>query len=105
MATLQRSAVSFRRQGSSGPVWDDKYYLGEEGESIMELRLKELRPCKSTKAIRTTGMEFDDSNGPDAGLPQVCPRSLSVDSASRGKFSLGLPGVFGKKMKPGKDDQ
>ncbi|TKY64548.1 hypothetical protein E2542_SST14446 [Spatholobus suberectus] len=29
MAGLQRSAVSFRRQGSSGFVWDDKLLSGE----------------------------------------------------------------------------
>ncbi|KAJ4847725.1 hypothetical protein Tsubulata_049321 [Turnera subulata] len=29
MAGLQRSAVSFRRQGSSGLVWDDKLISGE----------------------------------------------------------------------------
>ncbi|KAI5660517.1 hypothetical protein M9H77_29310 [Catharanthus roseus] len=29
MAGLQRSAVSFRRQGSSGLVWDDKFLSGE----------------------------------------------------------------------------
>ncbi|GAB2269479.1 hypothetical protein Dimus_004396 [Dionaea muscipula] len=29
MAELQRSAVSFRRQGSSGVVWDDRFLSGE----------------------------------------------------------------------------
>ncbi|KAI3716281.1 hypothetical protein L6452_23509 [Arctium lappa] len=29
MAGLQRSAVSFRRQGSSGLIWDDKLLSGE----------------------------------------------------------------------------
>ncbi|XP_069155842.1 uncharacterized protein At1g15400-like [Solanum lycopersicum] len=29
MAGLQRSAISFRRQGSSGFIWDDKYLTGE----------------------------------------------------------------------------
>lgn len=29
MAGLQRSAVSFRRQGSSGLIWDDKLFSGE----------------------------------------------------------------------------
>jgi hypothetical protein len=29
MDGLQRSAVSFRRQGSSGLVWDDKFLSGE----------------------------------------------------------------------------
>ena len=32
MAGLQRSAVSFRRQGSSGLVWDDKLLSGELGQ-------------------------------------------------------------------------
>ncbi|EPS65253.1 hypothetical protein M569_09525, partial [Genlisea aurea] len=29
MAGLQRSSISFRRQGSSGLVWDDKLLAGE----------------------------------------------------------------------------
>ncbi|KVH93009.1 uncharacterized protein At1g15400-like [Cynara cardunculus var. scolymus] len=29
MAGLQRSAVSFRRQGSSGLIWDDKLFSGD----------------------------------------------------------------------------
>ncbi|KAJ7951881.1 MAPK kinase substrate protein [Quillaja saponaria] len=29
MAGLQRSAISFRRQGSSGLVWEDRFVSGE----------------------------------------------------------------------------
>lgn len=29
MAGLQRSAVSFRRQGSSGLIWNDNFFSGE----------------------------------------------------------------------------
>ncbi|GMH14282.1 hypothetical protein Nepgr_016123 [Nepenthes gracilis] len=32
MAGLQRSTVSFRRQGSSGLVWDDRFLSGELAE-------------------------------------------------------------------------
>ena len=35
MAGLQRSAVSFRRQGSSGFVWDDRF-LSEELNKVKE---------------------------------------------------------------------
>lgn len=34
MAGLQRSAVSFRRQGSSGLVWDDKLLSVELGQQL-----------------------------------------------------------------------
>ncbi|KAG4977232.1 hypothetical protein JHK86_036706 [Glycine max] len=36
MTELQRSVTSFRRQGSSGLVWDDKFIAGIENENKQE---------------------------------------------------------------------
>ncbi|CAJ1955106.1 unnamed protein product [Sphenostylis stenocarpa] len=57
MAGLQRSAVSFRRQGSSGFVWDDKFLTEEfnklnsedqnnnhDGDEIKDLQLQSPPP-------------------------------------------------------------
>ncbi|ESQ49941.1 hypothetical protein EUTSA_v10021686mg [Eutrema salsugineum] len=36
MTTLQRSAVSFRRQGSSGRIWSDQFILDPTNEAIFQ---------------------------------------------------------------------
>ncbi|KAJ0030915.1 hypothetical protein Pint_12363 [Pistacia integerrima] len=85
MATLQRSGVSYRRQGSSGIVWDTKYCLGEDGK----VEMKELRPCHTVKESTTF------PNTINIASPTTCPRSLSTPqpfskvSTSRGSF-LGV---------------
>uniref|UniRef100_A0A0A0KA73 MAPK kinase substrate protein n=1 Tax=Cucumis sativus TaxID=3659 RepID=A0A0A0KA73_CUCSA len=57
MAGLQRSVVSFRRQGSSGVVWDDKFIAEElrkagkdDGESSAG---PELRTARNIPPIKT----------------------------------------------------
>ncbi|KAH0989602.1 hypothetical protein GBA52_001085 [Prunus armeniaca] len=45
---LARSASTFRRQGSSGLIWDDNLMLQRE-EGRAEFR--ELRPCQSAKPL------------------------------------------------------
>ncbi|GKV42086.1 hypothetical protein SLEP1_g49531 [Rubroshorea leprosula] len=74
MATLQRSAVSFSRQGSSGMVWDDNHVLGEDGM----VQFRKLRPWQSTR-------QRGSSSSP--GVPISCPRSLSTP-ANQKELSL-----------------
>ncbi|XWS70853.1 hypothetical protein CRYUN_Cryun03dG0084800 [Craigia yunnanensis] len=78
MATLQRSEVSFRRQGSSGSVWDDLYVLGEDGSVHYR---DQLRPCQSTRK--------HSSSSP---TPNTCPRSMSTLAMN----THSLIKVFGK---------
>ena len=78
MATLQRSAVSFRRQGSSGSVWDELYVLGEDGSVHYR---DQLRPCQSTRER--------SSSSP---TPNTCPRSMSTPAMNLSS----LIKVFGK---------
>ncbi|EEF46987.1 conserved hypothetical protein [Ricinus communis] len=66
MATLERSKV-YRRQGSSGPVWDEKLLLGYD-----KIDYRELRPCQSGSNIRN--MDCSSS----IAAPTSCPRSLST---------------------------
>ncbi|CAB4266741.1 unnamed protein product [Prunus armeniaca] len=78
MATLARSASTFRRQGSSGLIWDDNLMLQRE-EGRAEFR--ELRPCQSAKPIGPKA--YSSSNGALA----ICPRSSST-SAKKNPHSL-----------------
>ncbi|OMP01069.1 hypothetical protein CCACVL1_03171 [Corchorus capsularis] len=79
MATLKRSAVSFRRQGSSGSIWDDVYVLGEDGTVHYK---DQLRPCQSTR-------ESSSSHNP---MPNSCPRSRSMNPSSLIKL-FGKPSL------------
>ncbi|KAL9323167.1 hypothetical protein ACSQ67_011220 [Phaseolus vulgaris] len=63
MAGLQRSAVSFRRQGSSGFVWDDKF-LSEEFNKLNnqhqnndadQTKDLQLQPPPPLQRTRTSG--------------------------------------------------
>ncbi|XVE63510.1 hypothetical protein DITRI_Ditri07aG0026100 [Diplodiscus trichospermus] len=78
MATLQRSVVSFRRQGSSGPIWDDLYVLGEDGSVHYR---DQLRPCQSTRQLSSS-----------IPVPNTCPRSMSTPA----KNPPSLVKVLGK---------
>ncbi|GAA0173794.1 hypothetical protein Leryth_003073 [Lithospermum erythrorhizon] len=60
MAGLQRSSISFRRQGSSGLIWDDKLLADELGEPINE---------KSQETSHETTLSKASENG-GRGLPQ-----------------------------------
>ncbi|KVH88428.1 hypothetical protein Ccrd_026832 [Cynara cardunculus var. scolymus] len=77
MATLKRSEKSFRRQGSSGSVWDGKKLT----EGVNQLMRKEgncedhrqLRPCYSISGGVTEGSLSNVE-------PRVYARSLSTPS-------------------------
>ncbi|KAB1218676.1 hypothetical protein CJ030_MR3G026556 [Morella rubra] len=77
MAGLQRSAVSFRRQGSSGLVWDDKLLTEElnqenrkedqeqahEGRDELEIKL-DIKEIKTSRTVGSTNtLERSRSNG------------------------------------------
>ncbi|CAL5400375.1 unnamed protein product [Camellia sinensis] len=73
MDGLQRSKTSFRRQGSSGLVWDQKYLAGE------------LRKVKSSK---------DEENLARSRASQVhCPRSNSEPAYRTVKIDFNTPAI------------
>ncbi|KAG5602054.1 hypothetical protein H5410_033424 [Solanum commersonii] len=72
MAGLQRSAVSFRRQGSSGLTWDDKYLSGKPKEEM------KLQVETSSTTIRSTGRRR--SNGGGRVNPTAEPWSPKVSA-------------------------
>ncbi|KAI3984544.1 hypothetical protein MKX01_040421 [Papaver californicum] len=64
MEGLQRSAISFRRQGSSGLVWEDRFISGElnkKGEPAGNQEEKqkqggeEFRELRSSKSVGSIG--------------------------------------------------
>ncbi|KAF8050133.1 hypothetical protein N665_2038s0006 [Sinapis alba] len=112
MAGLQRSNISFRRQGSSGIVWDDRLIAelnkqandqkGETGEQEGQ-EDQTARPISGggIKPIRTEGgIERSRSNGGGGGnrhhrnTGRVSP---AVDPPSPRLSAFGCCSAFGKK--------
>lgn len=108
MAGLQRSAVSFRRQGSSGLVWDDRFLSEElnkvnqtqeqEQEQYQQEKLdikqeKDVKPARSTNTI-----ERSRSNGGQRGY-RTGRVSPAIEPPSPKVSACGFCGAFGKPAK------
>ncbi|CAK7353620.1 unnamed protein product [Dovyalis caffra] len=76
---FQRS-TAFRRQGSSGTVWEDKSLIKED-----RVDYKELRPCQSTRVISTT------DSGNSKAAPTAFPRSYSTAPVKQSSKAFGKP--------------
>ncbi|KAI4355724.1 hypothetical protein L6164_004471 [Bauhinia variegata] len=111
MAGLQRSEVSFRRQGSSGLVWDDKLLSGElnkpnqqeQGQERDKAEIKEVNAGTNVGSI-----ERSRSNGGNRGY-RTGKVSPAVEPPSPKLSACGFCGAFGKpwdkqgqRPKPGK---
>lgn len=78
MAGLQRSAVSFRRQGSSGLVWDDKF-LKELNQEIDNSNSKQKEQEQAAAAVEISSSQQDQQE--QQQQPQVDvkpPRSVNT---------------------------
>ncbi|GAB4828305.1 hypothetical protein Ancab_035301 [Ancistrocladus abbreviatus] len=54
MAGLQRSAISFRRQGSSGLVWDDKFLSSEASDITDQPKSEGGEGCSTSRRERSS---------------------------------------------------
>ncbi|XP_068652470.1 uncharacterized protein At1g15400 [Aristolochia californica] len=95
MEGLQRSSVSFRRQGSSGLVWEDRFLSGDlsQMKKEEEVEFRELRPSRSVGSVGM--MERSRSNGGGKGW-RTGIVSPAVDPPSPKVSACGFCGVFGK---------
>ncbi|OAY52846.1 uncharacterized protein At1g15400 [Manihot esculenta] len=110
MAGLQRSAVSFRRQGSSGLVWDDKLLSGElnqvpnqKQEQEQERELQEKLDIQQEKDVKTSSrtictIERSRSNGGQRAY-RTGKVSPAVEPPSPRVSACGFCGAFGKPAK------
>ncbi|XWS20407.1 hypothetical protein CRYUN_Cryun31cG0098500 [Craigia yunnanensis] len=127
MAGLQRSAVSFRRQGSSGFVWDDRFLselnqvkqeqqgetkqLQQEEQGQLQDNnpekndvIKDVKPTRNVGSINT--IERSRSNGERRGY-RTDKVSPATEPPSPKVSACGFCSAFGKqsknhKKKPGK---
>lgn len=99
MAGLQRSAVSFRRQGSSGLVWDDKF-LKELNQEIENSNSKQKEQEQAAAAVEISSSQQDQQEQQQQ-QPQVDvkpPRSVNTTierSRSNGGGGGGGAGARG----------
>ncbi|KAM5578828.1 uncharacterized protein ABKV19_008908 [Rosa sericea] len=105
MAGLQRSSMSFRRQGSSGFVWDDRFLSGElkqqqlaqdqesseENQIIIVNDVKPLRPIKTVQRSR--------SNSGGRGYRSSGKISPAIEPPSPKVSACGFCGGFSKSSK------
>lgn len=84
MAGLQRSEMSFRRQGSSGLVWDDKFLSGE---------LRKLSTNKDDQQQEETKV---DSKEPKTSAYRTVNVGPDYDPPSPKVSGCGVCGMFGK---------
>ncbi|KAA8535074.1 hypothetical protein F0562_030077 [Nyssa sinensis] len=86
MDGLQRSEISFRRQGSSGLVWDDKFLSGE---------LKQIRPKQEEEEKDKAAESREHTYRTVKVEPTIDPPSPKISGC-------GICGMFGKPVAPNK---
>ncbi|XP_022979504.1 MAPK kinase substrate protein At1g80180-like [Cucurbita maxima] len=95
MEGLQRSEISFRRQGSSGLVWDDRFLSGELKQTAATSG-EENSAGVTVEPINTT-MERSRSNGGRGYRTGKVPPAIEPPSP---KVSVcGFCSAFGKPAK------
>ncbi|WRX32908.1 Protein of unknown function DUF4666 - like 3 [Theobroma cacao] len=87
MTGLQRSTTSFRRQGSSGLVWDDKFLSGDLDQ--MKLNNNNNQSDGMMRRTRSDGGGGHMYRVTKAASPSIDPPSPKVSGC-------GFCGVFGK---------
>ncbi|XP_073147836.1 uncharacterized protein At1g15400 [Henckelia pumila] len=109
MAGLQRSEVSFRRQGSSGLVWDDKILSAELSQLANPKKESDTKPDQNKEEAAAevpvaTGplpglkIERSRSNGGGRGF-RTGKVSPAVEPPSPKVSACGFCGAFGKNDK------
>ncbi|PIN10847.1 hypothetical protein CDL12_16555 [Handroanthus impetiginosus] len=109
MAGLQRSAVSFRRQGSSGLVWDDKLLSGElnplanqqkeEKNNKPQQSHKEDAAAAAKSSSRTAGLTIERSRSNGGRGFRTGRVSPAIEPPSPRVSACGFCGAFGKNKK------
>ncbi|XP_004506906.1 MAPK kinase substrate protein At1g80180-like [Cicer arietinum] len=97
MAGLPRSEVSFRRSGSSGLVWDDRYLSGELNKLKEEQNQEQQQQNNINKEIQQ-GTTIQRSRSTGAGRNYRTGKvSPAIDPPSPKLSACGFCSAFGKK--------
>ncbi|KAJ0971241.1 hypothetical protein J5N97_019200 [Dioscorea zingiberensis] len=100
MAGLQRSVETFRRSGSSGLVWEDRFLEEMDNSSKEKQQKKEAEEGLELRRSRSVGsggvMERSQSNGGRGRGYRTGSVSPALDPPSPKVSACGFCGVFGK---------
>ncbi|GLU09739.1 hypothetical protein SLE2022_265840 [Rubroshorea leprosula] len=100
MTALQRSTTSFRRQGSSGLVWDDRFLSGELNKMKVN-KEGNNETVRSEAVMRRSRSEGMGSRGgrspPTPKLKASTPTTPTEDPPSPKVSACGFCGAFGKR--------
>lgn len=77
MAGLQRSAVSFRRQGSSGLIWDDKF-LKELNQESDNNNKQQKEQEQAAAAVEISSSQQDQQEQQQLQVDAKPPRSVNT---------------------------
>ncbi|KAI3463389.1 hypothetical protein Pfo_020052 [Paulownia fortunei] len=111
MEGLQRSAVSFRRQGSSGLVWDDKFLSGElnqlanqqKEDSSSKPQQESKEDSAAAPAVRNsspaTGLTIERSRSNGGRGFRTGRVSPAIEPPSPKVSACGFCSAFGKSNK------
>ncbi|KAK2651571.1 hypothetical protein Ddye_011427 [Dipteronia dyeriana] len=80
MEGLQRSAVSFRRQGSSGLIWDDKFLAELNQATNQKQEQHQLQPEQQQQDSQPPEHEKADADA-DNNIKEVKP-SISINTSA-----------------------
>lgn len=100
MTTLQRSAVSFRRQGSSGRIWGDQFVLNQKAGEIPQSQEQQggENSAKNSKDpednIRTQKSSSSSSSSSPSSYFSEIRRGQNISSPTRSKPGCGLSSFF-----------
>eukprot|EP00262_Sarcandra_glabra_P012631 TRINITY_DN328_c1_g3_i1.p1 TRINITY_DN328_c1_g3~~TRINITY_DN328_c1_g3_i1.p1 ORF type:complete len:117 (+),score=20.26 TRINITY_DN328_c1_g3_i1:25-351(+) len=96
MEGLQRSEISFRRQGSSGLVWEDRFLSGELNQTKKKEELVELRELRPSQSVGSAGMLQRSQSAGGGRATRTRKVSPAIDPPSPKLSGCGFCGVFGK---------
>ncbi|CAF2375181.1 hypothetical protein YC2023_006759 [Brassica napus] len=96
MTTLQRSAVSFRRQGSSGRIWGDQFVLNQKGGETLqnqEHSTKNSNDPEDNIQIQKSSSSSSSYSSPSSYFSER-RREPNISSPTRSKPGCGLSLFF-----------
>ncbi|KAG7629601.1 hypothetical protein ISN44_As03g000360 [Arabidopsis suecica] len=96
MTSLQRSAVSFRRQGSSGRIWSDQFILDQKNGAILQNPLEQTGRNSNDLEDKNPSQKSSSSSSSSSPPPYFSEirRGPDISSSTRNKLGCGLSSLF-----------
>ncbi|ONK81015.1 uncharacterized protein A4U43_C01F24320 [Asparagus officinalis] len=99
MSVLRRSAETFRRSGSSGLVWDDRFLFGDEDQSNKgeDKTVDDFSELRSSKSMVFTTNNINCCSDPDIELPSKSKRGVTTIFKKSMSANAAKPSKLGRR--------